>query len=120
MVATTTFPSLRLSRYKQGEDACLKVYPFNGGKCVRFRASAKAYDSDLKVSFWKSFSFVAYGEVAEKLLKMKIQIGSSISLSAEPQYRVPKEDATSSTQFKVLNVDYVHGTHGTKEMEQSC
>lgn len=115
MVATTMFPSLRLSKYKQGEDACLKVYPFNGGKCVRFRASAKAYDSDMKVSFWKSFSFVAYGETAEKLLKMKLKSGSSITVSAEPQYRVPKEESKSSTQFKVLNVDYVHGTHGTKE-----
>lgn len=119
MFAQYTYMSMRMSLYNPKRKDTVYIYDTPNGEVARFRAAGYAYDSENKSHFWKTFNFIAYGNVAQQIKRMKLSVGSYVNIQCEPIFRDlealeindPDELRLRNTLWHNVNsISYVLGT----------
>lgn len=117
-MAITVFPYLKVTNtFIDGKPCDIpRIIPGKYGDMVRFKAGEPTWDGKIKKTTWHTYNFIAYGDVAEKIINVMkdLTLGSEITIASEIQYAsLPTGNSESNEErmeFKITSIDYCKKT----------
>lgn len=117
-MATVVFPYLKVTNTFIDNKPCdiPRIIAGKYGQMVRFKAGEPTWDGKNKKNIWHTYNFVAYGDVAEKIINVMkdLRLGSEVTVTSEIQYASLPTGTTESSEermeFKIHSIEYCKRT----------